>query len=228
MISKSEIYLFIPAFNEERTIGATLEDIRRHGYSNCFVVNDGSIDKTPEIARLAKAVVISHLINRGAGAATQTAIDCARENGFPYVVLMDGDGQHLAKDIEVLAKRMEKEDCDIVIGSRFLKDISQMPRHRKGFNYIANALTNLFSKKKYTDSQSGFRMLNRQAIEKINLCVDQFGFCSEMIILAEKNKLKIAEAPITTIYTPYSLAKGQDFFTGIRTAFQFIWRVIFK
>lgn len=228
MISKSDIYVFIPAFNEEQTIGVTLDDIRQKGYLNCFVINDGSTDQTAENSRLAKAHVIDHLINRGAGAATQTAIEFARKNGLPYMILMDGDGQHLAKDIALMVKRMAKGDCDLVIGSRFLKDVSKMPRNRRGFNFIGNVLTNIFSKQRYTDSQSGFRMLNREAIEKINLHVDQFGFCSEMVILAEQNNLKIAEVPITTIYTPYSIAKGQDFFTGIRTAFQFIWRIIFK
>ena len=122
---------------------------------------------------------------------------------------------------------MSEVDCDIVIGSRFLQDVSGMPQSRRGFNSIANWLTNLFTKRRYTDSQSGFRMLNRRAIERLNLTVDQFGFCSEMLILAEQNDLAVSEVPITTVYTSYSLSKGQDFYTGVRTAVQFIWRVIF-
>ena len=123
---------------------------------------------------------------------------------------------------------MAEGNCDIVVGSRFLKDVSSMPRSRRGFNQLANLLTQLFSQHRYTDSQSGFRLLNRRAIEKLDLTVDQFGFCSEMLILAEQKELIVAEVPITTVYTPYSLAKGQDFYTGIHTALHFIWRIIFR
>ena len=228
MIPMSDIHIFIPAFNEEQTIGAVLAAIQKDGYASYFVINDGSTDQTAEQARLGEAGVIDHWINRGVGAATQTAIEFARSKDCAFMVLMDGDGQHLAQDIEVLAKRMAKGDCDIVIGSRFLKDVSAMPRSRRGFNYLANVLTHLFSKHQYTDTQSGFRMLNRRAIEHLELTVDQFGFCSEMLFLAEQKELRVVEVPITTVYTPYSLAKGQDFYTGIATALHFIWRIIFR
>lgn len=228
MIPKADIHIFIPAFNEEQTIGKVIEAIKGCDYPHLYVVDDGSEDKTAEKAKMAGARVIRHLINRGAGAATQTAIDFAKKAGCPFMILMDGDGQHLPQDIDTLVQGMDSSHCDIVIGSRFLGDISAMPRSRKFFNRIANFLTNLFCKNHYTDSQSGFRMLNRRAIENLQLTLDEFSFCSEMLILAEQKHLKIVEVPSKTIYTQYSLSKGQGFYEGIETALNFIWKVIFK
>lgn len=226
MIPKADIHIYIPAYNEEQVIGEVLETIRQYGYPNLYIVDDGSTDQTAEYARLANGKVFQHLINRGVGAATQTAIEGARKSDCRFMILMDADGQHLPEDIEILIQRMSKGDCDIVIGSRFLGDLSGMPKSRRWFNGLANLLTNLFCKSSYSDTQSGFRMLNRKAIETLQLTLDEYGFCSEMIILAEKHGLKIVEVPTQVVYTDYSLGKGQDFYTGIRTAFNFLWKVI--
>lgn len=226
MIRKEDIHIYIPAYNEELIIGEVLQSIRAYGYSNLYVVDDGSTDRTLTRVKESKVKVIQHPINRGVGAATQTAIEWARITSCQYMILMDADGQHLPEDIESLVQRMSYGGCDIVIGSRFLGDLSDMPKSRQGLNRLANVLTNLFCKNSYSDTQSGFRMLNRKAIEKLQLSLDEYGFCSEMIILAEKHGLQIAEVPTQVIYTDYSLAKGQDFYTGIRTAFNFLWKVI--
>ncbi len=226
MISKSDIHVFVPAYNEESAIGDVLEALRRSGYGHLHVIDDGSTDRTVVRVRAAGATLVQHLINRGVGAATQTGIEWARKASCPYMILMDADGQHLPEDIELLMQRMSKGDCDIVIGSRFLGDLSAMPRSRRGLNRLANGLTNLFCKYNYSDTQSGFRMLNRKAIETLQLSLDEYGFCSEMIILAERLDLKIVEVPTQVVYTAYSLGKGQDFFTGIRTAFKLLWKVV--
>jgi len=226
MISKKDIHIYIPAYNEESIIGEVLQTIRQYGYPNLYVIDDGSTDRTAEYARQADSKVIQHLINRGVGAATQTAIEGARRSDCSYMILMDADGQHLPEDMEALIQRMSRGDCDLVIGSRFLGGLSGMPKSRQWFNGLANLLTNLFCKSSYSDTQSGFRMLNRKAIETLQLTLDEYGFCSEMIILAEKGGLKIEEVPTQIVYTSYSLGKGQDFYTGIRTAFSFLWKVI--
>ncbi len=228
MIPKSDIPIFIPAFNEELTIAKVISELRECGYSQLFVVDDGSSDNTAKKANEAGAYLIQHIINRGAGAATQTAIEWARKKSFSYMILMDGDGQHLPRDLEKLVQRMDAGDCDIVIGSRFLGDVSAMPKSRRWFNRMANVLTNFFCKNQYTDTQSGFRMLNRNAIENLQLTLDEYGFCSEMLFLAEQKGLKVAEVAISTIYTQYSLSKGQGFYSGVGTALNFIWKVIFK
>ncbi|MCH2082162.1 MAG: glycosyltransferase family 2 protein [Saprospiraceae bacterium] len=228
MINKSDIYVFLPAFNEAKVIGNLIASLHHNGYKNVCVIDDGSTDDTGKIALEAKTKVIRHLVNRGVGAATQTAIEYAKLKNLNYIVLMDADGQHLPQDIETMIDCMQKQEADLILGSRFLKDSSAMPRTRKKYNYLANILTNLFCLNNYTDTQSGFRMLNKQAINQLNLLLDDYGFCSEMIIHAEKLGLRIKEVPVEVVYTSYSLSKGQNLFKGIRTGLSLLERILFK
>ena len=228
MIRQSDIHILLPAYNEAPRIREVVQELRQEGFSNIVVINDGSQDKTPNITRELDILLINHFINRGAGAAIQTGIELARRNAWSFVALMDADGQHDPKDIHKLKQKMEEDSCDIVIGSRFLKQKNSIPITRIAFNAIANVMTNLFCKKKYSDSQSGLRLLNRKAIESLNIQIDGFGFCSEMLIKAEKAGLRVSETPTTVRYTNYSIRKGQDFQMGITTALNFLWNTIFK
>ena len=224
---KSNVLVLLPAYNEGPVIGQVLEKIKTAGYSNICVVNDGSSDQTGAIVKQSEAQLLEHLINRGAGAAVQTGIAFAKEQGFKYAVLMDSDGQHLPEDIERLYEKMHHSNADIVVGNRFTWTQNEVPRHRVAYNQIANVFTNIFCKKSYTDTQSGFQLLNRKAIENIHLKSRGFGFCSEMLIYSEKANLLVEETPIQVRYTNYSLKKGQNLKEGVRTAKSILWRVIF-
>ena len=224
----SNILIILPAFNEGMVIKKVLFDIKKAGYKNICVVDDGSSDNTRKEAQKVGAVVISHPINRGAGAAVQTGIAFAKKSGFDYVILMDSDGQHLPEDINLLLSKMKHSNADIVVGNRFSSQRNKVPHHRVLYNRIADIFTNIFCKKNYEDSQSGFRLLNRNAIERIQLKNRGFGFCSEMLIFAEKANLRVEEAPIQVLYTKYSMNKGQNLIEGIRTARSIIWQTIFE
>ena len=220
------LLVILPAYNESNIIGSVIHSLHKQGFKNILIVDDGSTDNTSEISRIAGAQVVRHYTNRGAGAASQTGIVYARKHNWQYAVLMDADGQHYAEDIDTMIKQMHSTGSDIVIGNRFAKKSSSIPSSRIALNKLANILTNLFCKTKVSDSQSGFRLLNRNSIEKLNLRVDGFGFCSEMIIVAEHLDLGVAETPISVDYTEYSMSKGQNFLEGINTAFNFIWRIM--
>lgn len=224
----ADLHVLLPAYNEGPVIAEVIQTLHKAGIVHVIVVNDGSEDNTGLLARAAGAVVVDHLVNRGAGAAVQTGIELARRKDWPYLALMDADGQHVAEDLAKLMAALTNEEADLVIGSRFLAKQEGMPRDRKFYNGIANFLTNILTKKKYSDSQSGLRLLNRKAIERLNLQVDGFGFCSEMVVLAERAGLKVAETPTSVIYTKYSTSKGQDFHVGVNTAFNFLWNTLFK
>jgi len=227
-VQEDNILIILPAYNEASVIAEVIKAIKNEGFSSICIVDDGSQDTTAQIATNAGATVISHPINRGAGAAAQTGITYANENGFQYCVLMDSDGQHLPQDITNMYTAMTNNQSDIVIGNRFIDKSNEVPTHRRFYNRIANVVTNVFCKKSYSDTQSGFRLLNRQAIERLNLKNRGFGFCSEMIIYAEKAGLKISETPIQVLYTPYSMSKGQNLEEGVRTARSIFWRVFFE
>ncbi len=224
----SQLHIALPAYNEASVLRGVIQELFEHGFENIIIVNDGSSDATLEIAQSMNVTILSHILNRGAGAASQTAIDYAKKKNIQYLLLMDADGQHHTSDILTLFKHIRENEYDIIIGNRFDLSVNEIPRIRIFFNQIANQLTNFFCKKSYSDSQSGFRILNRKAIENLNLKVDGYGFCSEMIIVGENIGLKIGEAPIKVSYTEYSMNKGQSFTNGISTAFNFMWRIIFN
>lgn len=221
--------IFLPAYNEAEVIEEVIDELRAT-ISDCIiiVINDGSSDDTAQRARDKGVKVVSHLINRGAGAACMTGISLAKKCNYDKIVFMDADGQHQAADLLKLEKCMKQTGADVVIGSRFLEKRNGIPKIRRFYNAIANLLTNAFCKQNYTDTQSGFRMLNRKAVHAIVLLQDDFSYCSEMMIQAEKEKLVIKECPIAVRYTDYSMRKGQDFQVGVMTAFHFLWKLIFK
>lgn len=226
-INVDDLLVVVPVYNEGEVIQDIVQSIQEQGFKNICVIDDGSLDNTKEILPTLKVVNIRHKINRGAGAATLTGIYHARRNNYRYVVLMDGDGQHDPKDIRLLITSMIETNADIVIGNRFGKE-NTIPTKRLRYNKIANLFVRLLSGLKYRDTQSGFRLLNRRAIENIELKNRGFGFCSEMIIYAEQNGLKISETPISVTYTPYSMNKGQNLNEGVRTAKSVLWRVLFE
>lgn len=227
-MTEKDIHIVLPAFNEGKILRKVVQDLKSIGYRQIHIINDGSTDNTAILAKEEGVDLISHVVNRGAGAASQTAIAMAKQRGWDILVLMDADGQHKVNDVLKLHNHLSMYDFDIVIGNRFVNQTNSIPLSRIWLNRLANKLTNVFCSGHYQDTQSGFRILNRKAIEALDLKVDGFGFCSEMIIVGEKQGLKIGEAPIEVEYSEYSLSKGQSFGKGLSTAFNFIWRVIFN
>lgn len=228
LIEFSDILVCIPAYNEASVIYEVIRELKLKGFERVLVVDDGSDDNTHQVASDAGALVVRHLINRGAGAATQTGIEFARRNGYSFLIQMDGDGQHMVEDALRMKDYMAGSEIDILIGSRFKQDNAEIPPQRIIYNKLSNIFTNWFCIGNFSDSQSGFRMLNRKAIESIQLTLDGFGYCSEMIFIGEKAGLKIDEIPISVRYTPYSLSKGQNFGKGINTAFHLLYKFFLK
>jgi glycosyltransferase involved in cell wall biosynthesis len=228
MLDQPLLTVILPAYNEAEVIGEVIAEIRSVMTCRIIVIDDGSKDATSACAREHGVSVIRHLLNRGAGAACMTGIGLARKMNWQRIAFLDADGQHVAADLLVLLACMEETGADLVIGSRFMNGGNTIPRIRRFFNSVANLLTNTFCKNSYSDTQSGFRLLNRHAIESIDLHQDDFSYCSEMIVQAEQLDLKIEECPISVRYTAYSMSKGQDFQVGVMTAFHFLWKLIFK
>lgn len=209
----------MPAFNEAKEVGKVVKKILDLGYENVLVVDDCSTDDTAKVSKKAGAKVISHVLNRGAGAATMTAIEYAKESGFDELVLLDSDNQHDPLDIE----RLTRAKGDIVLGYRNWKS-KTMPASRKFFNIVGNLVTWIFFGLYVKDSQSGFKLIRSKGLEKINLTYDRFEFCSELIGEIKKHNLRFSEVPIKVIYTDYSQSKGQNFFNGVKMVMRLIFR----
>ncbi len=207
MKEKKNIFVVIPAFNEEGSIASVVAGAKKH--SKVIVVDDGSDDDTASIAERSGAFVLRHVVNRGVGAATWTGVLYALRDGADVVVTLDGDCQHDPADIVDVAKPVIEGDADVVIGSRFKGKHWTMPWKKRIGNFILNQITYWLYRIEGTDTQSGFRAYSRLAIKKIRITVDGYGYCSEVVGEIAKHSLRLEEIPIATVYI--------DKFKGTRT-----------
>jgi UDP-N-acetylglucosamine---dolichyl-phosphate N-acetylglucosaminyltransferase len=219
-----KIVAVIPAYNEAQTIADVLDHAKKH-VDLLVVVDDGSSDRTAEIARAHGVVVVSHVINRGLGAAIGTGFDVAKKLGADIIITLDADGQHDASEIPVFVKAIQN-GADMVIGSRMLTGFKGMPWYRRVAQILGNLVTLVLFGAWVTDSQSGFRAFNRFALEKIEIKTNRMEVSSELVAEAKRNRLNVKEVPIKAIYTDYSLSKGQSFFVGIKTLVKLVLRRI--
>ncbi len=219
-----DILIILPAFNEGKVISSVISDIKKEGFENILVVDDCSLDNTFEEVISCGVLCVRHPLNRGAGAATATGIEYAKRNGFDSVVLMDSDGQHSCKDIKKLLK--ELNNFDVVIGSRMIGDLSDMPVVRRVANKVGSLVTMFFFGKYVTDSQSGFKAFNRRAIEEIKITFDRYEFCSEIIGEIGRCNLSVKEVPIKVLYSDHSMGKGHG--QSVSNGFKMIVKFLFK
>lgn len=217
---KPYTYIVIPAKDESTRIGSVLHSLRDLGYMHIVVVDDGSSDETAALASGFGAHVISHPINMGPGAATQTGITYSLEQGAEYIVTIDADTQHYPKDINKLLKAIVKHNAEVVIGSRFLSE-NNIPLTRIFYNKIANVVTYMATGIYLSDSQSGMKAFTAEFAENSQLYHNGFEFCVEIIRNIRKHKVKHVEVPIRVKYTADTMSKGQNLWVG----FQMLGRI---
>ena len=217
-----KLIVIIPAYNEERTIKEVIRSLKEKGYNDIIVVDDGSPDKTFELASKEKVKVYRHIINRGLGGALNTGITAALRENADFIVTFDADGQHDVDDIEKLVKALE-EGYDVAIGNRINE---KMPFVRKigniGLDFVTYMLFGIY----VHDSQSGLRAFTREAAEKIEINTNRMEVSSEIITEIGRKNLKLKEVPIKTIYTKYSLSKGNSVWNGFKIALKLLLKRI--
>lgn len=211
-----KVWIVIPAYNEEKTIGSVIDSLKREGWKNIIVVNDGSRDRTAEIAKSKGVVVVSHPKNMGLGAALRSGLSKALELGADIAVTFDADGQHDASDVKKLVKAANH--ADLVIGYRQMVNI---PLNKKVGNFVLNLITRMLGGP-FTDSQSGLRALNRRALRAIKITCERYAVSSEILIRARKAGLKISAVPTICRFSEYSRAKGTTIASGIRILFHLL------
>ena len=208
---ESRIVAAIPAYNEGPTIGSVVLKARQFA-SEVVVIDDGSTDDTANTAALAGAHVIRHPTNRGYGAAIKACLDHARESGADILVILDGDGQHRAELIPLVAAPVVKGEADVSIGSRFLNPQTSeaVPGYRKFGIGLITKLTNLGThhNRKVRDAQSGFRAYSRAAIEAVDPLETNMGASTEILWEADRKGLRIVEVPIVIDYPASVSTRG--------------------
>jgi glycosyltransferase involved in cell wall biosynthesis len=206
---RQAISVVIPAYNEEKSIGQVIEetitvmDTMQVPYE-IIVVDDGSIDKTARVASTYKATVISYATNRGKGYALRKGFQQAQGQ---IIVTIDSDGTHRPKEIPDLVTPLFN-GADIVAGSRFLgRDNDSTTQLNRIGNFFFNTTIATLTGTRVTDSQTGFRAIKKQAIDKMHLDSTGFEIESEITVKGLKNGFKFQEKPITTEKRRYNISR---------------------
>ena len=188
-----KISVLIPAYNEEKNVKEVIERTKKAGFENIFVVDDGSIDKTADIADKLGVTVLKHKTNKGKGEALKTGFSYLKESDC--VVIIDSDLQFDPEEIGKVAEPI-KNDADFVMGFRDWKTVPF--RHILG-NFVWRTLFNILFGTSLRDTNCGFIALSKKALKLVE---PHGGYIIEnsMLASAVKNKLKICQVPVTVNY----------------------------
>ena len=206
------VWIVIPAYNEEKNISGVISQLKEVT-ANIVVVDDCSSDNTAEIVKNLGVNLVSHLINRGQGAALQTGTEFALRQGAEIIVHFDADGQMQVKDIAKVIAPIIANNADIVFGSRFLVKGNKIPWTKRNFIHFPARIFNwLFTGIRLTDAHCGFRALSKNAAEKIVINQDGMAHATEILDQVRQYNLKYQEVPVEILYHEY----GQGFGSGLR------------
>lgn len=209
----------IPCFNEETAIGSVVLLAQPH-VDEILVIDDGCTDNTAKVARDAGATVVAHGSQMGKGRGIKSAIWYAVEHNYDCLVFMDGDGQHRPDEIPNLIEPILSGTADFVIGFR---GFDQMPAYRRFGRALLDVATSNGSS--ITDSQCGFRALSKKTVESMltSLRRDDFSTESEMLQIAQKNNLRIEEAPINCKYGDFDTSTMNPVSHGLEVLGSIFW-----
>ncbi len=194
--------IVIPAHNEEDSLPQVLDrlkaELRVNYDAKVFVVDDGSDDDTSLVAIKKGAEVARHPVSMGPGGALKTGFLMAKEWEPDYIVQIDADGQHDPADLKLFLEKIEKDDVNMVIGSRFLNGSPRLSSIRKVgihfFTWLINKLTGFH----LTDLTSGYRVFKAEVLDSVSFKAEKH-WAIEMTMLASINGLKIEEVPVKSI-----------------------------
>jgi glycosyltransferase involved in cell wall biosynthesis len=209
--------VLIPAYNASPTLKELLDrTCLIHSPKDIVVIDDGSIDRTAEIAQQLGVNVISHPVNKGKGAALATGFAYALAHGYDAVITMDSDLQHRPEDILRFIRAHQETRADIIIGSR-LHAMKGMPYHRRLSNVMTTGFVKARTGAPIEDSQSGFRLIDAHALRLVRTESPGFEAETEFIIRAALKQCTFGSIPIDTIY-----AGEKSTMTHLHTIRQFI------
>lgn len=211
-------------FNESAVVESVIRELRRT-FPTVIAIDDGSEDGTAELARRSGALVATHPINLGAGAALQTGLEVALcMPGIEYIVTFDADGQHRVQDAIAMVRAAQESGADVLLGSRFLDGTADVPRTRRMLLRAATLFTRATTGLYVTDAHCGLRVFTRGAAETIRLRLPGMAYASELMQLIKEQHLALLEHPVRVRYTDYSRSKGQRNINAVNIAFDLMMR----
>jgi len=210
-----DIYVVVPAFNEQKVIKDIINSLLKK-FSNVIVVNDGSNDRTLEIINDIDIKVLSHEVNLGVGAAVQTGFDYVTKiPNAKAVITFDADGQHLVDDAVAMAKEILLCDEGIIFGTRFPKHSKNIPKVKRFVLKLIAKITDLVTGVTLTDAHNGLKAYKISTIKKLELQFSSYSYESELITQVARKKIDYKEMPTDIKYTSYSIKKGQKLLNGL-------------
>ncbi len=198
-IDRVTVAAVIPAYLEEKHIADVVRRTLKR-LANVLVVDDGSNDATADEARKAGADVIVHERNRGKGESIKSGFRYWLDHGSNYVVILDGDGQHLPEEIDLFLATASTSGAKVLVGTR-MNDVRDMPFVRRVVNRYMSRKISRACGQEIPDTQCGFRMVHRDIIPDLLGGTERFDYETEMLILASRAGCRIASVPISTVYS---------------------------
>lgn len=216
-----QLAVIVPCYNVQDACVEVFNRIHQYG---CFTiaVNDGSKDRTGEILKHLGVMVITHEVNRGKGSALRSGFEYFLEHGnWPYVATVDADGQHDPHEIPRMIETLQREEIDLLIGSRQF-ELGKMPFKRWIANQVSSFVISQCIRARVRDIQSGYRIYSRTLMQRIFPQIQASGFEieTELLVLALRHQAVIREIPIPSIYSEGSNASSnwRAFHDSVRIA----------
>ena len=210
-----DVWVIVPTYNEAPVVRSVLEGLLER-FPHVVAVDDCSTDSSAAEIVAAGARLVSHPINMGQGGALQTGIDFALlDPEAQYFVMFDADGQHRVDDAEAMVNHVRAKGMDVLLGSRFLGDATNMSPSRRVLLLAARWFERFSTGITLTDSHNGLRVFNRSFAEVLNLRMTDMAWATEFLIRVASVGATVEEFPVTIDYTDYSRSKGQHSINSI-------------
>lgn len=193
--------MILPAWNEQEALPGVLDDLLETlPWADVLVVNDGSTDKTSEVARRGRTMVLNLPLNLGVGGAMRAGYKFARNKGYRIAVQLDADGQHDPHEVPNLLRTMQEESADVVIGARFAGQGAYSVRGpRRWAMRLLSVVLSRVAGTRLTDTTSGFKASNRRAIELFatEYPAEYLGDTIESLVISARSGLRVRQVGVS-------------------------------
>ncbi len=219
LLQDRKVLVIIPAFNEEKNLPGIIGRLREFAGIDIIVINDGSEDATPAVAREAGANVIDLPFNLGIGGAVQTGYLYAHKNNYDVAIQVDADGQHNPEDLMQIIEPVLRGEADMVLGSRYVAETGyKTPLFRKMGMVVFSTVVSLINRQPLKDTTSGYRAVSKRVIKFfVNNYPTDYPEV-EALVLLKKSGFTIKEVPVTMAPREY----GRSSITPVRSVYYMI------
>jgi glycosyltransferase involved in cell wall biosynthesis len=209
-----DVVVIVRVYNEAPVVGGVISELIAAGL-DVIAVDDASTDTSAEEIDKTGALRVTHPVNLGAGGALQTGLEAALLlTDARYIACFDADGQHQLSDLKGMIATV-RQGYDVVMGSRFLDDKTEMSKMRRIILRLAAKVMNRGSGTRLTDAHNGLRLMTRDVAARIKLSHTGMAYASELEYFLTRPEHRVIEYPVHILYTDYSRAKGQPLLNSV-------------